>query len=998
MMGLFAYAAGMASLLLANASAAPADAANGAARTARAPEFFAASHPGSRVLVPIASSPDAGPWRYTTVRPEGDWRAVDFDDASWESGAAPFGAGKAFIGPWRTAWQGKDIWLRRGFTLGAPPQGRLVLAIFHDEDVEVFLNGAPVFERKGFRTGYLRTPLETSATELLRLGANTLAVHCHQTGGGQGVDVGLALVSDPNDPLLKEISESARSATAVPAKAGAKGGTGPFSLKREMEGRLTTRWAKDVSPETVWPEYPRPAMVRPKWFNLNGLWEYAIVGPEELPKTGNLINAEADPLVKSTPEAPAKWDGEILVPFAPESPLSRVGRFISPNQILWYRRTVEIPADWRGQRVLLHFEAVDWHCVAFVNGQQVGEHKGGYVPFVFDATDALKEPGAQEIALAVWDPNNFGDQSVGKQSVAPRDGADPRYPATTGIWQTVWIEPVPSAAIDRLVLTPDVDHGALTATIRLRGEGKSCSVELRAFDGERLVGSAEGAPSQAISLKVPDAKLWSPDAPFLYDLKATLKRDGQTVDEVAGYFGMRKIEVKREAAGMPRIQLNGEPIFLFGPLDQGYWPDGVMTPPTDAAERFEVQYLKDIGCNMARVHVTAHPERWYYWCDKLGIAVLQDFIHKRPKDTAADSSTARQWEAEQRDLMDSLRNHPSLLEWIVFNESWGQYDTERITQWVMRYDPSRVVCNATGWNDFPLGDTFDIHDYSYHPSVAIPGQLGGRAMCIGECGGFNVYVPGHTWDNYPPVEKFDPAGDDFRPSLKDGASWEKPYRNWLDGLWLLRSLGLCSAVYTQIYDVGGECNGWLTYDRAVSKIPVETLRRLHDRLYRPIPQLEPILPLLAEKGGTCRWQAGEAPSGWEQPDFDDAAWQETGKPLGSALSASTSVSVKDGHVFVRRAFMLEEKPKDAVLRLDGWAQFTVRINGRRAFEISNGRTESCVPTTLARLPSEGPDALRPGRNVIAVELSLPSGKMQTKDKGAALDYFDAGLFEVVPAD
>jgi len=810
-----------------------------------------------------------------------------------------------------------------------------------------------------------------------------------------GFAAGLILVEDPQSPLVAEKSEAAVAAAAAPKKGKAQA-TGPGApLKRQAEGRLTTRLAKDPTPDNVWAEYPRPAMVRERWLNLNGLWDYAIVGPEKTAPPGSLVNAEADLLTRSEIEPPAAWDGKILVPFAPESVLSKVGRFVCPSQVLWYRRTFEVPRDWRGGRILLHFEAVDWHCIVWVNGQKVGEHKGGYVPFALDATAALKPDGAQELRLAVWDPNNAGDQSNGKQSVTPGAG-EQRYPATSGIWQTVWLEPVPSTSIDRLKLTPDVDRGAVTARALVRGEAAGCSVELRALDGDRLVGSAEGAPGEAIVLKVPEAKLWSPDSPFLYGLKATLRRDGQTVDEVAGYFGMRKVDVAPDAAGLPRIRLNGEPIFLFGPLDQGYWPDGVMTPPSDAAERFEVQYLKDIGCNMARVHVTLHPERWYYWCDKLGLVVWQDFVCKRARAAAADSSTARQWEAEQRDIMDHLWNHPSLLEWIVFNESWGQYDTERITQWVMQYDPSRLVCNATGWTDRAAGHTFDMHDYSYHPSVARPGQAGGRAMSIGECGGFNVYVPGHMWDDYPPRENFHADDDDFRPTLLDGPAWQKPYAGWIDGLWLLRSLGLCAAVYTQIYDAGGECNGWLTYDRAVSKIPEATLRRIHQRLYGPVPAMKPILPLLAEKGGACRWLAGAAPAGWEQPGFNDEAWKETSAPLGSALSAAAPVSMKGGRVLARRIFTLEETPPSAVLRIDGWAQFTVWINGRRALEVSNGRTERYVPATLARLPPDALGALRAGRNVLAVEASPSSGRMRRQTAADDLDYFDTALYGLAP--
>ncbi|MCY2950520.1 MAG: hypothetical protein NTU53_00895, partial [Planctomycetota bacterium] len=573
----------------------------------------------------------------------------------------------------------------------------------------------------------------------------------------------------------------------------------------------------------------------------------------------------------------------------------------------------------------------------------------------------------------------------------PSGGRELRYPPTTGIWQTVWLEPVPSLSIERLVLTPDLDHSAVTAHVELRGEPKNCEVELTAWDGRQMVAKVTADSSREISLPIPQPKLWSPETPFLYDLKATLRRDGQAVDEVAGYFGMRKVAVRRDASGLPRIELNGKPVFLFGPLDQGIWPDGILTPPSDAAGQFEVQYLKDIGCNMARFHMIVHPERWYYWCDKLGLVVWQDFVRKRPRDSAADSSTARQWEAEHRELMDHLRNHPSLMMWIVFNESWGQYDTERITRWVMQYDPSRLVCNATGWTDYPVGHTFDVHDYSYHPCVAVPGQPGDRAMSIGECGGFNVYVPGHTTGDYPPVQKFDPMGDDHRPSMMDGPSWEKPYADWLEGLRLLQQLGLCAAVYTQIYDTGGECNGWLTYDRAVSKIPPDTLKRLHSRLYEPPPEFKPILPPLKEKGGSCRWQHGSAQSGWEQPDFSDSGWPLTAAPLAVDNAPSPG---RDPVICARRVFMLESLPKQAALCVEGWGAFTVWLNGQCIQKMSNGQTESYTPISMIMLSSDALAALHAGRNVIAVEMHPTRSRGQRRGGSEESSQIDFGLVEV----
>ena len=734
---------------------------------------FLKNQPGVQVLVPMASGPTAEPWRYTTQKPANDWQSLQFDDSKWKTSPGPFGDGRQFIGPWRTAWQGPDIWLRHTFRLDALPKGRLLVQMFHDEDVELFLNGKSVLSRNGYVTAPILVPLKATITSVLQPGDNVLAVHCHQSRGGQGIDVGLALVGDPNHPLLRRAQRTRGRAPSIKLAAAPD--------QRTDGDQLATRWAKDVTPENVWSEYPRPALVRDRWLNLNGLWDYAIVGPAKMPRPANLINADADLLLQSEVNPPSAWDGKILVPFAPESILSRVSRFVWPSQLLWYRRSFELPRDWRSGRVLMHFEAVDWHCIVSVNGRKVGEHKGGYTPFTCDITDALKPQSVQRITVVVWDPTNAGDQSVGKQTL-PSGRGELRYPPTSGIWQTVWLEPVPVVSIDRLVLTPDVDGSQVVCQAQLRGDPRGCQLEVSALDGQCLIGGAVGGAADKITVKIPQTKLWSPETPFLYDVTAMLRKDGKVVDKITSYFGMRKVAVHRDAAGLPRIMLNNKPIFLFGPLDQGIWPDGILTPPSDAAGRFEVQYLKDIGCNMARFHIIVHPERWYYWCDKLGLIVFQDFVRKRPKDSPTDSSTARQWETEQRELMDHLRNHPALLLWYVFNEGWGQYDTERITRWAMQYDPTRLVCNATGWVDYPVGHTFDIHDYSYHPSVAVPGQTVDRAVMIGECGGFNVFVPDHTTGAYPPAHNFVPTGDDFRPTFWDGAIGRTV---WRLGRWLV---------------------------------------------------------------------------------------------------------------------------------------------------------------------------------------------------------------------
>lgn len=908
---------------------------------------------GIRVLVPMASGSPGELWRYTTQTPKIDWSAVNFDDASWKSGPGPFGAGRNLIGPWRTAWREPDIWLRHSFTLEKPAPGRLVAQLFHDEDVEVYLNGKSVLTRKGYLKVPVTLPLEPATADLLRQGSNLLAVHCHQTKGGQGIDVGLSLVSDLNHPLLPPSAVAqnrSRNSSSVPT-----GGSSGSTDQSAEAGQLLTRWGKEVTPENVWREYPRPQMVRDEWQSLNGLWDYAIVGEGGEWKQPNVENAAFDPLTKGLPPVPARWHGKILVPFAIESALSGVGNLVRPNQLLWYRREFEVPNKWKPRRILLHFEAVDWHTIVWVNGTRIGENKGGYTPFSFDITEALRPTGLQEVTLVVWDPSNAGDQAIGKQSL-PEIRKGYRYTPTTGIWQPVWLEPVPATSIQRIEITPQVDRESAEVIVHTTPAAPSVqspTVELQVLEAGKVVARNAGKPGEKISVKIPDAKLWSPESPFLYDLKVKLG-----MDEVTGYFGMRKIGVVNDAAGLPRIQLNGKAIFSFGPLDQGYWPDGVLTPASDAAAKFDVQYLRDIGCNMVRVHIKVHPARWYYWCDRLGLMVWQDFVCMPKYGSTIRPSSSAQWEQEQTRLMDHLHNHPAIVEWSVFNEGWGQYDTERLTQWTMQRDPSRLVCNATGGTDTGTGNTYDRHDYSFHVSIARPGQLETRAMVVGECGGFNVWIPGHLWDNNSAKESIDEIGEGSRESYLSGASWEKRYTPWVESLSLLRSLGLCAAVYTQIADVEHECNGWLTYDREVSKIPVERLRALHQRLYQSPPVLKPLVPM----------SAGDQPASV----FTD---KQINLPL-------------------ERSFNLEAIPASVVVRMDGNGTARIYLNGQLVKEMTSRDRAGYVPASFALLSPNALKALRLGANVLKVEPRQTAGGKGKSEAGSTNVTFDVGLFEV----
>jgi len=573
------------------------------------------------------------------------------------------------------------------------------------------------------------------------------------------------------------------------------------------EAPIMTRWASEVTPASVHQEYPRPQVVRKEWLNLNGLWEYAISPRNE--------------------DCPAGWDGRILVPFPIESALSGVMSRVGTEERLWYRRTFELPGAWVNRRVLLHFGAIDWEATVWVNGRRVGEHRGGYDPFTFDITGALIPDGEQEILIAVWDPTDAGFQPRGKQVSRPRGIW---YTPTTGIWQTVWMETVPPTCIDRLQMVPDIDTGTLNLTVGSMGADETFSVEAVALDNSRVVARVSGPANSTLALQIADPKLWSPDSPFLYDLKVTLLEHGSAVDEVESYFGMRKISLGRDEEGVLRILLNNEFIFQLGPLDQGFWPDGLYTAPTDEALRYDIEVTRRLGFNMARKHVKIEPDRWYYWCDRLGLLVWQDmpsgdeYIGRNDPDIERTAQSARQFELELKRTIDAFGNHPCIVMWVPFNEGWGQYETERIAEWIKAYDPSRLVNNTSGWADRGAGDVHDIHSY---PGPDAPDSEPDRAIVLGEFGGLGYPVEGHLWQS---DRNWGYRSFDSSETLTDA------YETLLRRLHIMiGDPGLSAAVYTQTTDVEIEVNGLMTYDRALIKMDVERVLSARQSLETPPP-------------------------------------------------------------------------------------------------------------------------------------------------------------------
>lgn len=576
---------------------------------------------------------------------------------------------------------------------------------------------------------------------------------------------------------------------------------------RPVVGPLATQWARDVSPKKPHPEYPRPQMEREAWLNLNGLWDYAITSREAA--------------------KPATFDGKILVPFPIESSLSGVMKAVSEKERIWYRREFRLPAKWYGQRLLLHFGAVDFEALVWVNGQEVGQHRGGYDAFWFDITEALKPDGENEILVGVWDPTDAGTQPRGKQIRKPHGIW---YTPTSGIWQTVWLEPVNSAFIKALEIVPDIDTNRVSVRVQTTATLSGYKVEVTVRDGLRSVGTASIAPARMAVIPVPKPKLWTPETPHLYDLVVKLKLGDTVLDEVRSYFGMRKISLGKDQRGFTRILLNNQSYFQLGLLDQGFWPDGLYTAPTDEALRYDIEVTKKLGFNLARKHVKVEPARWYYWCDKLGLLVWQDmpsgdrYIGKTAPDIERSPESAEQFETELKALVGGLRNHPSIVMWVPYNEGWGQWDTARIVDMVKELDPTRLVNNASGWTDRKVGDVNDIHVY---PGPGAPDPEENRAGVLGEFGGLGLPVRGHTWQQ----EK-----NWGYKSYTNSESLTDAYVELMAKLYpLIATKGLSAAIYTQTTDVEIEVNGLITYDRAVLKMDAAKVRNANFGKFPPRP-------------------------------------------------------------------------------------------------------------------------------------------------------------------
>lgn len=714
------------------------------------------------------------------------------------------------------------------------------------------------------------------------------------------------------------------------------------------EAKIMTVWGERVTPENVWREYPRPQLKRDRWQNLNGLWEYAVVSKDA--------------------NRPQQFDGEILVPFAVESALSGVGKSVSPEERVWYRKTFKIPAGWDDQNVLLHFEAVDWETAVWINGKQAGTHKGGSTAFSFDVTKFLKK-GEQELVVSVWDPTDTGTQPRGKQVLDPKGIW---YTPVTGIWKTVWLEPVGKTAIRSVYPVADIDRNQVTLHTALSGTKGGEELRIKVLNDGETVAEKTLPFTGEVVLDIPSPQLWSPDSPELYQLELAVYRNNKPLDQVRSYFAMRKVSIVNDDQGFQRIQLNNETIFQYGTLDQGWWPDGLLTPPSAEAMRYDMEVLKEMGFNMLRKHIKVEPSLYYYYADSLGLLVWQDIVSgfetaKRseqhvnwndPNDWARPAESAAQFEFEMKEEIDQLRFFPSIVTWVIFNEGWGQYETKRVVDWSMAYDPTRIIDGVSGWTDRNCGHMIDAHQYpgpGMEPAALNPG----RVVVLGEFGGLGLPVQRHLWN--PNMRNWGYRTYTSEPELLT------EYAKLIHNLLPLRYKGLSAAVYTQTTDVEGEVNGLMTYDRKVIKMDPDLLRILHAPLYsRAYKKITGLIPdAQAEKQSTL-FSAETPEKGWQ-----------TAPNTGGFKKAETPLTVSKGKsISAVSTFVLDEIPDGIALRILAFGNVKVYLNGNVVLDkriISKRHYEDFNISEFSGYLRKGKNTLAIGTGEFEAESALDFG-------------------------
>ncbi len=727
---------------------------------------------------------------------------------------------------------------------------------------------------------------------------------------------------------------------------------------------LMTKWGKQITADkTPWAEYPRPQLVRKEWANLNGLWDYAIRPKGE--------------------KQPEKWDGKILVPFCAESALSGVGKHPTEKDELWYRRDVDASA-WKNRRVRLNFEAVDWETTVWVNGKELGKHKGMHDPFSFDITDALKD-GKGELVVRVWDPTDKGSQPLGKQIHNPHGIW---YTPVSGIWQTVWMEPVPELAYIRGVrFETDAAKNTVECIVDIGADTKSVRISASVGKPETFKVTGDG---NKVLLEVKKPVLWTPDNPHLYQVSVSLLgcASGDMIDSADSYFAFRTVGVGKDADGVQRLLLNGKPLFQYGPLDQGWWPDGLLTPPSDEAMKYDLEVLKKLGFNMLRKHIKVEPSRYYYHCDKLGLLVWQDmpsainrtkkqFIQPGAKADADDEFTAdekKQFRAELKAMIDHLRGFGCIYCWVPFNEGWGQHDVNATLKWTKEYDPTRPVNGPSGWEDRGYGDMKDAHIY---PGPGMFPVMKDRVSVLGEFGGLGLPVKNHLWKD---------TGNWGYRTYKTEEELRTNYHALMKRMHPLIGKGLAAAVYTQTTDVEVEVNGLMTYDREVLKFDAADTLKWHKMLFTPPPTVTDVVPTSETTAQAWKYTTDKPADGWVKPDFDAKEWKEGKGGFGTKMTPGSRIGTEwtGKEIWLRRTFDLKELPAGEVfLRVHCDEDGEVFLNGVSAAKLPGYTTEYVeVPISADALKT-----LKKGTNTLAVTAKNAGGGQ----------YVDAGLVQVVPA-
>jgi hypothetical protein len=706
---------------------------------------------------------------------------------------------------------------------------------------------------------------------------------------------------------------------------------------------LTTKWGKEVTPANVWQQYPRPQMQRTTWMNLNGIWDYAVLTKGQ--------------------SAPAKFDGQILVPFCLESSLSGVGKPLLPTQELWYTKKFTVPATWAGKDVVLHFDAVDWETKLWVNGKKVGEHKGGSDPFSFNITPYLKN-GEQQIVMSVWDPTDTDLQARGKQVLDPRGIW---YTAVSGIWQTVWLEPLNKTSVQQFVPVPDIDNGKISFTTTASSITGKEQLHFVIKHQGKVIKDTVAAFANNISVTIPSAKLWTPEYPNIYTVDVELRSRDKVTDQFNTYFAMRKISLGSDKNGYTRLMLNNKPIFQYGTLDQGWWPDGLLTPPSDEAMLFDMVKLKEMGFNMLRKHIKVEPSRYYYHADTMGLLLWQDmpsgFAGTGPSHVAADAKedwvrpaeSAKQFEAEWKAIMDHLKFFPSIVMWVPLNEGWGQYDTKRLAAWTKSYDPTRLVDAPSGWTDRGVGDVNDAHQYP-GPGMEPPSANKGRAIVLGEFGGLGLVVKDHIWN--PNKRNWG-----YKTYLEN-QTLTSEYTQLMYNMELMVPRGLAAAIYTQTTDVEGEVNGLITYDREVVKIPEEMLRILHAPLYRELAGKITFINKQSETDANkFKSTQGKVSNDWLNTSAPEN-FTETSEPVALKTGAS---------VYSYQDFNIADMPSGLGLKLLGFGDAKVYLNGKLVWQEDKIRTKRHYDDINL---SNNIKYLMPGNNRIAIECTNATQDMK----------------------